>query len=85
MKHHSAIRIEGHVSAGFDAVRDAFAENFSVRHELGGVPWDRISDVDKDYVDNLRVDDSNLRVHGDAPKAPRDARINLNGTYNSRI
>ena len=30
------IRIEGHVSAGFDAVRDAFAENFSRRHELGG-------------------------------------------------
>lgn len=28
--------IEGHVSAGFDAVRDAFAENFSRRHELGG-------------------------------------------------
>lgn len=30
------IRIEGHVSAGFDAVRDAFAENFARRHELGG-------------------------------------------------
>ncbi len=30
------IRIEGYVSAGFDAVRDAFAENFSRRHELGG-------------------------------------------------
>ena len=30
------IRIEGHVSAGFDAVRDAFAENFSRRRELGG-------------------------------------------------
>jgi CubicO group peptidase (beta-lactamase class C family) len=30
------IRIEGDVSAGFDAVRDAFAENFSRRHELGG-------------------------------------------------
>ncbi|MBI3995848.1 MAG: beta-lactamase family protein [Nitrospirae bacterium] len=30
------IRIEGHVSTGFDAVRDAFAENFSWRHELGG-------------------------------------------------
>jgi len=30
------IRIEGHVSAGFDAVREAFAENFSQRHELGG-------------------------------------------------
>jgi CubicO group peptidase (beta-lactamase class C family) len=34
-KHHH-IRIEGHVSAGFDAVRDAFAENLSRRHELGG-------------------------------------------------
>ena len=30
------IRIEGHVSAGFEAVRDAFAENFTLRHELGG-------------------------------------------------
>lgn len=30
------IRIEGHVSAGFEAVRNAFAENFSRRHELGG-------------------------------------------------
>jgi CubicO group peptidase (beta-lactamase class C family) len=29
-------RIGGHVSAGFEAVRDAFAENFSRRHELGG-------------------------------------------------
>lgn len=28
--------IKGHVSAGFEAVRDAFAENFSRRHELGG-------------------------------------------------
>src|SRR4029450_8616038 len=27
---------EGHVSPGFDSVRDAFAENFSRRHELGG-------------------------------------------------
>jgi CubicO group peptidase (beta-lactamase class C family) len=36
MKHRNAIRIEGHVSAGFEAVRDAFAQNFSVRHELGG-------------------------------------------------
>jgi CubicO group peptidase (beta-lactamase class C family) len=31
-----SIQIEGHVSAGFEAVRDAFAENFSLRHELGG-------------------------------------------------
>ena len=30
------IHIEGHVNAGFEAVRDAFAENFSRRHELGG-------------------------------------------------
>jgi CubicO group peptidase (beta-lactamase class C family) len=30
------IRIEGQVSAGFEAVRDAFAENFSRRDELGG-------------------------------------------------
>lgn len=36
MKHYNAVRIEGHVSAGFEAVRDAFAENFSLRHELGG-------------------------------------------------
>jgi CubicO group peptidase (beta-lactamase class C family) len=36
MKHHKAIRIEGHVSAGFEAVRDAFVDNFSRRHELGG-------------------------------------------------
>jgi CubicO group peptidase (beta-lactamase class C family) len=36
MKRHDAICIEGHVSAGFEAVRDAFAENFSRRHELGG-------------------------------------------------
>jgi len=36
MKRHEEIRIEGHVSAGFEAVQDAFAENFSRRHELGG-------------------------------------------------
>lgn len=36
MKAPQRIRIEGHVSAGFEAVRDAFAENFSRRHELGG-------------------------------------------------
>ncbi len=36
MRASQRIRIEGHVSAGFDAVRDAFAENFSRRHELGG-------------------------------------------------
>ena len=28
--------MEGHVSPGFEPVRDAFAENFSLRHELGG-------------------------------------------------
>src|SRR5512143_2675379 len=28
--------IEGHVSPGYEAVREAFAENFSLRHELGG-------------------------------------------------
>ena len=28
--------IEGHVSPGFEAVRDAFVENFVRRHELGG-------------------------------------------------
>lgn len=36
MKGSPRIHIEGHVSTGFDAVRDAFAENFSRRHELGG-------------------------------------------------
>ena len=28
--------IEGHVSAGFETVRDAFVENFTTRRELGG-------------------------------------------------
>src|SRR3954467_8067631 len=28
--------VEGHVSHGFEAVRDAFSENFEQRHELGG-------------------------------------------------
>jgi len=36
MKASQHTHIEGHVSAGFEAVRDAFAENFSRRHELGG-------------------------------------------------
>ena len=36
MKGSARIRIDGQVSAGFEAVRDAFAENFSRRHELGG-------------------------------------------------
>jgi len=30
------ISVEGHVSAGFEAVRDAFVENFTRRNELGG-------------------------------------------------
>jgi hypothetical protein len=29
-------RIEGHVSLGFEPVRDAFEGNFAHRHELGG-------------------------------------------------
>jgi len=32
----AGIRIEGHVSPGFEPVRDAFAENFARRRELGG-------------------------------------------------
>jgi CubicO group peptidase (beta-lactamase class C family) len=28
--------VEGHVSRGFEAVREAFAENFTRRNELGG-------------------------------------------------
>jgi hypothetical protein len=28
--------IQGHVSHGFEVVREAFAENFVRRHELGG-------------------------------------------------
>jgi CubicO group peptidase (beta-lactamase class C family) len=28
--------VEGHVSFGFEAVREAFADNFARRHELGG-------------------------------------------------
>jgi CubicO group peptidase (beta-lactamase class C family) len=30
------VTVEGHVSRGFEAVRDAFAENFTRRRELGG-------------------------------------------------
>ncbi len=30
------IVVEGHVSPGFEAVREAFADNFARRHELGG-------------------------------------------------
>lgn len=36
MKALRQIHIEGQVSAGFEGVREAFAENFSRRHELGG-------------------------------------------------
>lgn len=36
MKVPQHIHIDGHVSAGFETVRAAFAENFSRRHELGG-------------------------------------------------
>ena len=36
MKGSARIRIDGQVSAGFEPLRDAFAENFSRRHELGG-------------------------------------------------
>ncbi len=36
VKRRDAVRIEGHVSERFEAVRDAFAGNFFRRHELGG-------------------------------------------------
>src|SRR5512143_1417283 len=36
MKASQHVNIEGHVSAGFEAVRDGFAENFFRRNELGG-------------------------------------------------
>lgn len=36
MIQHNDIRIKGSVKAGFDVIRDAFAENFSRRNELGG-------------------------------------------------
>lgn len=36
MKHHDPVRIGGQVSAGFEAVGAAFAENFRSRQELGG-------------------------------------------------
>jgi CubicO group peptidase (beta-lactamase class C family) len=36
MKSSQPAHIEGHVSAGYEAVRDAFAENFTRRRELGG-------------------------------------------------
>lgn len=36
MRHSSCVNLQGHVTAGYEAVRDAFLENFSRRHELGG-------------------------------------------------
>src|SRR5207342_2145129 len=36
MRHLNAIHVDGHVSPGFEAVRDTFVENFSERHEFGG-------------------------------------------------
>ena len=33
---HPGITIQGRISPGFEAVREAFAENFTQRHELGG-------------------------------------------------
>jgi len=36
MRTTESVTIHGHVSTGFEAVRDAFAENFARRHELGG-------------------------------------------------
>ena len=36
MRSAHSVTIEGHVRPGFEAVRDAFAENFAQRHELGG-------------------------------------------------
>lgn len=36
MQKSKSIRVEGHVSPGFEPVREAFAENFDKRHELGG-------------------------------------------------
>ena len=36
MRATNGVTIHGHASADFEAVRDAFAENFAKRHELGG-------------------------------------------------
>lgn len=36
MRQQNTVRVEGYVNPGFEAVRDAFAENFSLRRELGG-------------------------------------------------
>lgn len=35
-KQTAPVRIEGHVTPGFESVREAFAENFASRHEPGG-------------------------------------------------
>lgn len=32
----NAVRVEGHVSEGFEVLREAFAENFARRRELDG-------------------------------------------------
>lgn len=36
MRHSSSVNVQGQVSAGYEAVREAFSANFSRRHELGG-------------------------------------------------
>ena len=36
LKQYAGIRVEGHVRPGFESVRQAFAENFTHRNELGG-------------------------------------------------
>jgi CubicO group peptidase (beta-lactamase class C family) len=36
MTNSNSVRIEGYVSPGFETVREAFAENFTRRGELGG-------------------------------------------------
>jgi CubicO group peptidase (beta-lactamase class C family) len=36
MSHNNAFAVYGHVSSGFEGVREAFTENFVQRHELGG-------------------------------------------------
>jgi CubicO group peptidase (beta-lactamase class C family) len=36
MRHSSPANVQGHVSPGYERVRDAFAQNFARRHELGG-------------------------------------------------
>src|SRR6476661_124759 len=36
MRATKSVAVEGQVSSGFESVRDAFAENFARRHEVGG-------------------------------------------------